>query len=139
MDEMLQEKATACQREMQSTKNEIDRLEKIIDVLTVFESEVSDSKDKFQTANSRKKELLSSLGQYSNQTACIQKFGKGMGNTLTGVGMKMVGVTFVNLRLSLAAKKAAYMTRKALLEANLIKLSVEKEVLDGAIALGEKL
>lgn len=106
----LQAERDACVRRINSQKSKIKNCERAYETLRTFKQCVERSKAGFDSVNSEKQKVLSAVSEISDTCRSAKKYAGGMGNTLSGIGARVVGVTYDALILSIGLKMSAYVS-----------------------------
>ena len=113
--------------------SKIKKCENLYESLREFKRCVEASESCFDTVNSQKGQMLSVLSNYSTTCRCAKKYEKGMGNTLSGIGVKVVGITYGALLLSIKLKMSAYISTIESYEQEIISLRLKVSRLNSEI------
>ena len=118
-------------------QEEIGNLEKRIreysdayESLRRFRTAVSTSQGDFNTANTHRRTVLKDLDPVKKDNTVVQKYQSGMGDQLTGIGMKVVDAAFVGLQAMITLKLAEYWNKIAALEIEKGNKELEYKAID---------
>ena len=106
----LQAERDACVRRISSRNTKIRNCERSYESLRTFKQSVERSQAGVDSVNSEKQQLLSSVSEISATCRSARKYSEGMSNTLSGIGVRAVGVTYDALVLSIRLKMSVYMS-----------------------------
>lgn len=92
-------------------QSQITKYEQAYESLRLFKESVMSSQGEFVSVNQQKELLLEQVRAISGNCRTAKKYASGMGNTLSGVGMKAVGVTYEALLFSIGLKLSYYLRK----------------------------
>lgn len=106
----LEVQKQSCVNDIANKRNQITRCERAYESLNAFKRNVEASQASFVSVNTQKQKILESLTNISPVCRTAKKYSEGMEDTLSGIGMKAVGVTYEALVLSIRLKMSAYIS-----------------------------
>lgn len=109
-----------------SIKKQIKSCDDAYESLGRFAKEVTSSKGDFNTVNSKRGAVLDNLSGAAKNNTVVKKYKSGMGSSLSGVGMSVVGLAFDGLKTMVSLKRTEYKSKKGVLKTELHALELER-------------
>ena len=130
VNDAVQQKMSALNSEIAALSDEINKVQQEYESLLRFRDSVSSAQNNFNEANDHRRVVLRDLDSVKTNNTVVQKYQSGMGDQLTGVGMKVVDAAFVGLQVMITARLAEYWNRLAGLNAAKSVKEVEYQSID---------
>lgn len=131
---LLQEQEiAACDMSISTLMGKVREFERSYESLREFKEIVSNSYDDFNFINSRKSRILWELEEFQGKNPVAKKYKAGMTNSLTGIGMSVVGLSFQGLLVMIDVKMAEYWNAIKINEAEIARLEFKKSAAQAAI------
>ncbi len=134
----LEEERDACMHRINTLNSNIKKRERAYESLRIFKQCVEHSQAGFDCVNSDKQQLLASVSEISTTCKSAKKYSDGMSNTLSGIGVKVVGVTYDAIVISIRLKMAAYVSAIDTYECEINSLETRISQLDRDIEVARQ-